>query len=86
MNFLEKIMHRLNDWMNDGEQLYKFKLENNQIFVYDYLTNEHIATVEKNLVYTLFKKIEILNNENDLNEWIFLQVTNAKLIRILSTV
>ena len=79
-------MHRLNDWMNDGEQLYKFKLENNQIFVYDYLTNEHIATVEKNLVYTLFKKIEILNNENDLNEWIFLQVTNAKLIRILSTV
>jgi hypothetical protein len=86
MIFLEKVMYRLNDWMNNGEQLYRYTLIKNQILVYDFLTNKHIATVEENLIYTIIKKIEIINNENDLNEWIFLQVTNAHLIRILSTI
>ena len=79
-------MHRLNDWMNDGEQIYKCILSKECIYIDDYLTNEHIATVNINLTYSLIKKIEIINNENDLNEWIFLQLTNAKLIRILSTI
>lgn len=86
MIFLEKVMHRLNDWMNNGEQLYRYELRDNQIFVYDFLTNEHIATVEKNLSYLIIKKIELINNVDDLNEWIFLQATNANLIRVLSTI
>jgi hypothetical protein len=86
MIFLEKVMYRLNEWMNNGEQLYRYELKENQIFIYDYLNSEHIATVEKNLSYLILKKIEIINNEHDLNEWIFLQATNANLIRILSTI
>lgn len=86
MSFLKKIMDRLNDWMNDGENIYKFEMAENEIYIDNFETNEHIATVEKNLSYKIINKIEVINNENDLNKWIFLQLTNCKLIRILSTV
>ena len=79
-------MNRLHNWMNDQYQIYKYRIENNKIFIYNYKTNEHIATVEKNLNYILIKKIEIIKDSNDLDEWQFLQLTNSNLIRILSTI
>jgi hypothetical protein len=86
MIYLEKVMIRLNDWMNDGTQTYKLSIENNEIIIFDYLTNEHIATVYSNLSYNITKKINEIKTNIDLEEWIFYQFTNCKLVQILSTI
>jgi hypothetical protein len=90
MSYLEDIMIRLDQWMNYynfDNPTYTFKIEKEIIYVYLKIDNniKNIATVDKNLQYTILKKIEIINNQNDLNEWMFLQETNFHLIRILSS-
>jgi hypothetical protein len=83
-------MIRLDQWMNYynyDNPTYTFKIEKEIILIYLKISNniEKIATVDKNLQYILLKKIDIINNLSDLEEWIFLQETNFHLIRILSS-
>jgi hypothetical protein len=88
MSYLEKIMIRLDQWMNYynyDNPTYIFKIEKELIYVYKSINKENIATIDKNLQYAILKKIEIINNLTDLEEWILLQETNFHLIRILSS-
>ena len=88
MSYLEKIMIRLDQWMNYynyDNPTYIFKIEKELIYVYKSNNKENIATIDKNLQYAILKKIEIINNLTDLEEWILLQETNFHLIRILSS-
>jgi hypothetical protein len=90
MSFLQDVMIRLDQWMNYynyDNPTYTFKIEKEIILIYLKISNniEKIATVDKNLQYILLKKIDIINNLSDLEEWIFLQETNFHLIRILSS-
>jgi hypothetical protein len=80
---LQKIIRRLDDWMNDDKVLYKFNIVDQKIQVYDTATNKILAYVDNILNYQMIKEYPA-NSMND-NEFILLQYTNSLLIRILST-
>jgi hypothetical protein len=80
---LQKIIRRLDDWMNDDKVLYKFNIVDQKIQVYDTATNKILAYVDNSLNYQMIKGYPA-NSMND-NEFILLQYTNSLLIRILST-
>jgi fido (protein-threonine AMPylation protein) len=88
MIYLEKVMNRLNDWMNDEieNKTYKLIIENNEIHIFDHGNGEHVATVHSNLSYSMIRIINDIKTENDFIDWIFYQETNFKIVRILSTV
>lgn len=79
---LQKIIRRLDDWMNDDNVLYKFNIVDQKIQVYDTATNKILAYVDNRLNYQMIKEYPA-NSIND-NEFILLQYTNSLLIRILS--
>ena len=79
---LQKIIRRLDDWMNDDKVLYKFNIVDQKIQVYDTATNKILAYVDNSLNYQMIKEYPA-NSIND-NEFILLQYTNSLLIRILS--
>lgn len=80
---LQKIIRRLDDWMNDDNVLYKFNIVDQKIQVYDTATNKILAYVDNSLNYQMIKEYPT-NSIND-SEFILLQYTNSLLIRILST-
>ena len=80
---LQKIIRRLDDWMNDDNVLYKFNIVDQKIQVYDTATNKILAYVDNRLNYQMIKEYPA-NSIND-SEFILLQYTNSLLIRILST-
>ena len=80
---LQKIIRRLDDWMNDDKVLYKFYIVDQKIQVYDTATNKILAYVDNRLNYQMIKEYPTKSiNES---EFILLQYTNSLLIRILST-
>jgi hypothetical protein len=80
---LQKIIRRLDDWMNDDNVLYKFNIVDQKIQVYDTATNKILAYVDNRLNYQMIKEYPTKSiNES---EFILLQYTNSLLIRILST-
>lgn len=80
---LQKIIRRLDDWMNDDKVLYKFNIVDQKIQVYDTATNKILAYVDNRLNYQMIKEYPTKSiNES---EFILLQYTNSLLIRILST-
>jgi hypothetical protein len=87
MGYLEEIMIRLSNWMNYDNPIYTFKLDKEIIYIYLKIYNniENIATVDKNLQYSILKKVDVINDLADLQVWVFLQETNFHLIRILSS-
>lgn len=80
---LQKIIRRLDDWMNDEQKLYKFNIIDQKIQVYDYKTNINLAYIDNNLLYRMNEKYNV-DNQNHA-EFNLLQYTNSLLIRILST-
>jgi len=80
---LQKIIRRLDDWMNDDNVLYKFNIVDQKIQVYDTATNKILAYIDNSLNYQMIKEYPT-NSIND-SEFILLQYTNSLLIRILST-
>jgi len=86
MIYLEKVMNRLNDWMNDGILIYKFKIENNEILIFDYHNNEHVSTIHSNFSYSMIRILNKIKTDIDLHDWVFYQETNFKIVRILSTI
>ena len=79
---LDKIIDRLDKWMNDDNTKYKFQIENNQIIIYN--KSKYIyARVDNRLQYKMNEKYEVNNTNNE--EFNELQYVNSLLYRILST-
>ena len=53
---LQKIIRRLDDWMNDDKVLYKFYIVDQKIQVYDTATNKILAYVDNRLNYQMIKE------------------------------
>ena len=91
MNRTDKIIKRLNLWMNynidnqliDENYQFNSKLEDGNINVYHINTDYKVAKINKNLIYHMNPEnyIDIENTKFNL-----MQYTNSLLIRILSSV
>jgi len=96
MNRTEKIINRLNIWMNNieyddngyllsSDNEYKCKLENNQIIVYHLKTNRKIAIISLELEFRMLDLTHKTEQE-EFDNFILKQYTNSLIYRILSTV
>jgi lipopolysaccharide export LptBFGC system permease protein LptF len=79
---LDTIIERLDKWMNEDDTIYKFKIEGNQIIIYN--KSKYIyARIDNSLQYKMNEKYDANNTNNaEFNE---LQYVNSLLYRILST-
>ena len=87
MAYLQKIVYRLNIWMNydcddqiiNKDYQFESKIVNDEIIVTHQNTNTIVAKVYKNLTYDLSKLSDTLDNFQ------LTQYTNSLIVRIMSS-
>jgi len=88
MAYLQKIVYRLNIWMNydcDDQIIskdfqFESKIINNEIIIFHQNTNTIVAKVYKNLTYDMIKL-----REETLDNFQLTQYTNSLIVRIMSS-
>lgn len=96
MSRIEKIINRLNIWMNNTEyddngyllsnnNKYESKLENNKINVYHLKTNRRIAIISLELEFMMLD-LTYKTEQEQYDNFILKQYTHSLIYRILSTV